>query len=625
MKIAMAQLYVQAGRSEENLARMHAMVLDAQRQGADLIIFPEMSVPGYILADKWLQTSFRREMAHANERIKSWSEGIGIIWGNIIVDTFTDANINRDGRPIRCNAALFASDRQFVARENGFSEGIYIKHCMPDYRFFDDSRYFMSGVEIAGLNHWDITRFINPFIFEKNNKIYKIGLEVCEDLWSKDYAIDPTALYIQQGVDFIVNISASPWTLKKELSRERRMAEHVASQGDSMVPLIYVNAAGMQNTGKNVLMFDGDSTCYDTLGIPMVSCNDSFTEELCVFELGETRPIQPTPQKLLEALIHGIRAFDQQILGGHMNWVIGLSGGLDSTINAILLKIALGKERVIGYNMASRYNRKATISIAHDLAKELEIAYHEGNIEDLIASTARTCTEFGYENKVEGMVLENVQARLRGHLLSTFAAIENAVICNNGNKVELALGYTTLYGDAIGALSPLGDLTKVQLFEIAREINVRYGRKIIPESLLPQLQADDQIKWEVPPSAELKENQLDPMKWYYHDWMVQFMIEYPTRTITDVMDLYLSGKWKELPIAKWFYHYGMDKPEAFIADLEWFMNLWTRSIFKRIQFPPILTISRGAFGNDFRESQLGAYRSLDYEMKKQAILKIRSE
>lgn len=625
MRIAMAQLYVKAGRSEMNLTRMHEMVLDAKLQGADLIIFPEMSVPGYILSDKWLQTSFRREMAHANERIKSWSEGIGIIWGNIIVDPFQDATINRDGRLIRCNAALFAHNGKYVTRENGFSDGIYVKHCMPDYRFFDDSRYFMSGVEIAGLNHWDITKFINPFLFEKEGKTYKIGLEICEDLWSKDYSIDPTALYIEQGVDFIVNISASPWTLKKELSRERRMAEHVAIQGDSMVPLIYVNTAGMQNTGKNVLMFDGDSTCYDILGKPMVSCNDSFTEELCVFELGEVRPIQPTPQKLLEALIHGIRAFDQQILGGRLNWVIGLSGGLDSTINAVLLKIALGKERVIGYNMASRYNREATISIAHNLAKELDIAYHEGNIEDLVASTARTCGEFGYIDKVEGMVLENVQARLRGHLLSTFAAIENAVICNNGNKVELALGYTTLYGDAIGALSPLGDLTKVQLFEIAREINVRYGHEIIPESLLPQLQADDQIKWEVPPSAELKENQLDPMKWYYHDWMVQFMIEYPTRTVSDVMDLYLSGKWKELPIAKWFYYYGMDKPEAFIADLEWFMNLWTRSVFKRIQFPPILTISRGAFGNDFRESQIGAYRSLDYEMKKQEILTIRSE
>ena len=620
MKIAMAQLNVKAGRSQPNLQRMHEMILDAKNQQADLIIFPEMSVPGYIVLDKWLQTSFRQEMAHANELIKSWSAGIGIIWGNIVVEEFGEAKVNRDGRPIRCNAALFACDGKYVARENGFMDGIYVKHCMPDYRFFDDSRYFMSGVEIAGLNHWDITQFINPFLFEKNGKTVRIGLEICEDLWSKDYSIDPTALYIEQGVDFIVNISASPWTLRKELSRERRMAEHVALQGNSMVPFIYVNASGMQNSGKNVLMFDGDSTCYGINGTPMVSCNDAFEEELCVFEMGEARSIQPTPSKLLEALIHGIAEFDQQIMGARFNWVIGLSGGIDSTINAVLLTLALGKDRIIGYNMASRYNRSTTISIARKLAQDLGIAFREGTIEDLVIATKRTTDTFGYDDKVQGMVLENVQARLRGHLLCTFAAIENAVICNNGNKVELALGYTTLYGDAIGALSPLGDLTKVQLFDIAREINLRCQKEIIPLSLLPVLQSDDRIEWEVPPSAELKDNQLDPMKWYYHDWLVRFMIEYPTRTVTDVMDLYLSGKWRDLPVAQWFIHYGMDNPAVFIEDLEWFMGLWTRSVFKRIQFPPILTISRGAFGNDFRESQLSDYRTMDYETKKAAIL-----
>lgn len=619
MKIAMAQLSVKAGRADLNLARMKEMVDEAKLQSADLIVFPEMSVPGYILQDRWLHTSFRNEMATANELIRSWSDGIGIIWGNVVTEQFGVAKTNRDGRPIRTNAALFACDQKYVQRDVQFLDGVYVKHCMPDYRFFDDSRYFMSGLEIARFNKWTVSGLVSPFHFKRDGKTYKIGLEICEDLWSKDYAVDPTSLYIKQGVDFIVNISASPWTLRKELSREKRMAEHVANHGEKMVPLVYVNACGMQNTGKNVLVFDGDSTCYGKDGKPMVSCNDAFEEELCIFELGDTRPVVNTPSKLLEALIHGIREFDVQTLPFHPKWIIGLSGGVDSSINAALLSLAIGSKRIVGYNMASRYNADVTISIARTLAEALDIDYHEGSIEDLVESTSRTVDGFGYENKVAGLVHENVQARIRGHLLSTFSAIEGGVVCNNGNKVELAIGYATLYGDAIGALSPLGDLTKVQLFELAREINRRFDKEIVPESLLPQL-SETTIEWEVPPSAELKDKQLDPMKWFYHDWLVQYLIEYPTRSAIDVLDLYLTGKWKDMDVARWIRYYGLDDPDAFIADLEWFMNLWTKAVFKRIQFPPILTVSRGAFGNDYRESQISTFRSPLYEMKRAQIL-----
>ena len=620
MKIAMAQLNVAAGRIQDNVRRMQEMVRDAKAQHCDLIVFPEMSVTGYILQDRWLSHTFCDEMDQINDAIRSWSDGIGIIWGNIVTRPIEKANVNRDGRPFRGNAALFAYQGEYVARQDGLNAGVHLKHCMPDYRFFDDSRFFMSGVEVARLNDWNEESMLTPFRLNLNGKQVSIGLEVCEDLWSADYAIDPTARYIEQGVDLIVNISSSPWTLRKELSRERRMAEHVAHHGSAMVPLIYVNVCGMQNSGKNVLLFDGDSTCYGVDGKPMVSCNDRFTEELCIFTIGEKRDVLATEDKLLEALLAGIREFDRQMFQSNVKWIIGLSGGLDSTINATLLTMALGSQRIVGYNMASRYNGTEMISIAKNLASKLQIAYHEGNIEELVSATANTVDRFGYPDKVVGLVHENVQARLRGHLLSTFAAIEGGVIINNGNKVELALGYATLYGDAIGALSTLGDLTKVQLFELAHTINRRLGQEIVPSQLLPTVQGDS-ILWEIAPSAELKDNQVDPMKWFYHDWLIRYLIEYPTHTVLDVMRLYMSGEWRTLDVAPWLIHYGLDRPEAFIADLEWVMNLWTKSVFKRIQFPPILTVSRGAFGNDFRESQLTSYRTPQYELLKQEILK----
>ena len=600
MKIAIAQLNIRSGQIDHNLNSMKQKIDQAVFDQADIIVFPEMCVGGYLLSDLYLQKSYVSQLLKANDLIKSWSKDIGIIWGNI--SHFDELKGNRDGRYNRYNTAFFAYQGEWVKKENNHLNGHYFKHCLPDYRFFDDSRYFKSGMDYALENHIELKDTINPFIFEKDHQITRIGLEVCEDLWSKDYNVNPTAIYVDHKVDFIINISSSPWTLNKELSREKRIKEHVQIHGDKMVPLVYVNACGMQNNGKNVLVFDGDSTIYQKDGRVLAQLNDDFNEDCQVFDLKQTYQTHITHNKLLNALVVAIREFDQQVLTFKPKWIIGLSGGIDSSVNVALLCMALGSDRVIGYNMASRYNQAKTKNIAYETAKKLNVEYYAGSIEQLVQATENTLIEYNI-NPVEGLAYENIQARLRGHLLSSFASYKGGVICNNGNKVECALGYATLYGDTIGALSPLGDCTKLQVFELAKSINDYYQDEIINQNLIPSI-TEGKIEFGFAPSAELRDNQIDPMKWGYHDWLVQYFIQYPSHNILDWLKIYQSGEWRKTEVASWMIYYGLDNPKAFIEDIRWFMKSWHSAIFKRIQFPPIVTISRGSFGFDYRESQI---------------------
>ena len=611
MKIAMAQLNIRSGQIDFNLDSMKKMVDQAVSDMADIIVFPEMCVGGYLLSDLYLQESFVSQLLDANEIIKSWSDEIGIIWGNI--SHIIDSKSNRDGRFNRFNTAFFAYKNEWVKKENNILNGHYFKHCLPDYRFFDDSRYFKSGYDYAIENQFLLSDSINPFVFNKDNQSARIGLEVCEDLWSKDYLVDPTSIYINHKVDFIINISSSPWTLNKELSREKRIKEHVSSHNESMVPLIYVNACGMQNNGKNVLVFDGDSTIYQKDGSVLGQLKDDFKEDIKVFDLDIKYPELKTSNKLLNALVCAIHEFDKQVLPFKPKWIIGLSGGIDSSVNVALLCMALGNDRVIGYNMASRYNQAQTKSIAYNTALKLNIEYYAGSIEQLVKATETTLEEYQIDPK-EGLAYENIQARLRGHLLSSFASYKGGVICNNGNKVECALGYATLYGDTIGALSPLGDCTKLQVFELAKLINEYYKDEIVNTNLIPSIK-NDSIEFGFAPSAELRDNQVDPMKWVYHDWLVQYFIQYPSHHITDWLRMYLSGEWRKTEIASWMIYYGLDHPKKFVDDTRWFIKSWHSAIFKRIQFPPVVTVSRGSFGYDYRGSQI-PYMG-DHGVKKQ--------
>lgn len=634
LTIALAQMDVIAGQPSVNFEKLRELAARAKEAGADIVIFPEMCIGGYFLADRWNDEAFVDYLDSFNDRVRALSDGIGIVFGNVCRSYMSPGHRGKDGRGVRYNAALFARDGEWVRRDAlAAPAGRYLKSLQPDYRMFDDERYFTSSIDDADFYpslDWR-AGWLSPFIFEHDGRDVRIGLEICEDLWSDDYAEDITRLYAEAGCDLIFNISASPWTVRKDAGRGKRVARHARTLS-AMPPIVYVNCVGMQNNGKNVLSFDGGSAVYGSDGSKAVAARDDFEEDLAIarYDLDSRGfsatvpapvPYADEDEKTLDGIVTALRRFDAQVFPFHPKWVIGLSGGIDSSVTAALMHLAFGgPERIVGYNLATRYNSDVTKMNAYDLATALGIRLVNGSIEALVEATGAVLARYGYpEDSVGGLAQENIQARLRGHMLSTFASLEGGVIMNNGNKVEVALGYATLYGDAIGAISPIGDVTKTRLFRLARIINRRFGKPIVPENLIPEETAEG-YRWETMPSAELKDAQKDPMKWFYHDWLIEKLMDYPGYGVEGIMQAYLDDRLRSSEVGKWISFYGLDSPNAFIDDLEWVLRQMTGSTFKRIQMPPSITVTRGSFGIDFRENQLVIERTDAYRALREKIL-----
>ena len=592
LKIALGQMRVKSGHIEANVATMIAMIHEARQAGKDIIIFPEMCISGYILADRYNDFAFLKYAESMNEVIKNLAQDIIVVWGNIALSINDNSIRGHDGRFGRANAVYIAQNQTYVPRENGMSYP-GVKTLLPNYRIFDDSRYFLSALDLQNTFGLD---FYSPFIVSVNDQTYRLGLEVCEDLWSQDYAFNPTLTWVSHHVDMIINVSASPWTLNKESSRFKALAYH-AKQVTNFPWFVYVNQVGFQNNGKNVIGFDGNSMVVDPHLNVIIQANDDFKQAL-VFE---SKPNDWFQTKLMTGLIEAIRCFDEEVLPFKPKWIVGLSGGLDSSIGATLLTMALGHERVLGVNMATQYNSSQTISNAQVLAKKLNIKYAEGSIEPLVEMTHQVSETFGFQLS-SSLAQENAQSRIRGHLLSSIASSVGGVILNNANKVETALGYTTLYGDTIGALAPMGDLTKVQLFELAKDINTYFNDEIIPHNLIGVL-SDEGYSFDLPPSAELKEKQVDPMKWGYHDALVTKLTQYPGYQLAEFEKSVLNHTLNDETMKHWLTVYGLTDLNAFKKDMQWFKKNVNQAVFKRIQMPPIVLISRGAFGYDYRETQ----------------------
>ncbi len=650
MKVALAQMEVVPGRPRKNLETMLRMIEQAKREHVDLIAFPEMALAGYLVGDAWLNDAFCRNLMRCNDEILKASHGIAVAYGNVFVDdgqgkrVFGDEKTphpNKDGRSRKYNAVYVMQDGKMVARSREtliLPPGVEPKTLLPNYRFFDDERYFFSTEDVAKDFDVPLEDLLQPYMIRVGDHHVPVGFSVCEDLWCADYrksgkSLNPTKIVIDNGAKLMVNISASPWTYGKNAARDRRILYIKSDCKGKFVPFLYVNKVGVQNNGKNLITFDGGSTVYNTDGRPIMLSSEPFKEELLMVDHGslEGLPLVRTEKSMIaqkyDAIVRGIQGVKDTM--GRVTdpcYVIGLSGGVDSAVVAALLVQAVGRNKVLGINMPTKYNSEQTKSAAARVAKRLGIAYEVIPIEEIVSineSLLNACDADGSGKKLSSLNEENVQAKIRGtSVLSNIAAKYGALFTNNGNKLETALGYTTLYGDVGGAVAPIADLTKVEVFELARYLNEEvFGYEVIPSDLLPDHLfrfRDDQIQ----PSAELRDAQVDPMKFGYHDALLVAMTDYKKKSPEDVLKWYLDGTMEEnLSIGTdLMERWGLVDPKTFVEDLEWFVRSVQNSVFKRVQSPPIIITSKSSFGYDIRESLVPWEPTLEFDELKACVL-----
>lgn len=615
MKIALVQMNVISGNPEINVENMLSKITEAKNNKADIVVFPELCVSGYLVSDKFTEDSYCEWLISFNETLKDASKDIVLIYGNIYINKNKK---NQDGRIRKYNGACIFQNGNLLekTKKGKMYFSFQPKTLLPNYRFFDDERYFSSNLDRLGDNECkNIEDLFNPFVVNIKCNEYKIAIQTCEDIWSDDYNVNPTKLLTKNGSDFIINISASPWTYGKNKARDNTVEKtfkDIIDNNLKPVPLYYVNNVGVQNNGKNIITFDGGTTVYGSDGKPRIISENMFTEEIIYVDHEEVdnKPIieRKVGNKIEEkylAIKQGLRFFPE-----NQKWVIGISGGLDSALSACLLVDTFGNKNITGVNMPTKYNSKKTKTVAKTVCKNLRIPYKIVPIEKLVKNNKDILKSIG--GTVSELTTENIQARIRSsNVLSTISSHIGALYPCNGNKLEIALGYATLYGDVNGAICPIGDLTKTEIVQMCKWINE--SRNIFPKELLP----NDMFQfenWQIQPSAELKENQIDPMKFGYHCGLLEKIMDYKKAGITDVMEWYLDGTLaKNLNISvDLIKRWNIDISIVFLKDLVWFFQQINNNVFKRIQSPPIISLSKSSFGFDYRESQLPFHLNKKY-------------
>jgi len=636
LKIALGQMRVVPGRPDLNTQTMKEMINEAKESQVKIIIFPELCIPGYLLGDTWEQLSFLKDCENWGNQIIQLSQDICIVFGNVAVDW---NKTGHDGRVRKYNACFVAYQSKLWGEDN-FPYPFRIKTLHPNYREFDDSRHFYSLPQLAIEQGIDIKELLQPVNLNIQGSPFSLGCLLCEDGWSDDYAIKPMSLIVKnKRVDLFVNISSSPFTLGKNSKRNRTFSRQVK---EASVPLAYVNSTGIQNNGKTIYTFDGLSSLYNKEGEVVSHC-PAFTSRLQLADLNSTNLQQeniteeasPYPaflndwgiSHIYQALFYGTKLFLDSI--GMKKVVIGLSGGIDSAVNACLYTQILGKDNVLLVNMPSIYNSETTKNLAAQLARNLGCLYAVVPIQEAVDYTVKQINETPIINltneqctglSVSSFIKENIQARDRSaRILAGLAAAFGSGFTCNANKSEITVGYSTLYGDQAGFLTALGDLWKHQVYDLARYFNQHiFQREVIPEKII-----------DLVPSAELSANQNvdegkgDPIRYSYHDYLFQSFMEYWNRaTPEDILTWYHNGILEEKigcpsGIVQELFH----DTKTFIDDLEyWWKQFSGMGVAKRIQAPPVLAVSRRAYGFDFREAQNGAYFTAKYHKLKKVIL-----
>ena len=563
MRLALAQIDTVVGDLDGNRDRILARLEEARSAGADLVLFPELAVTGYPPEDLLLRPDFLRAAARTLEQVAAETAGIAALVGT--------PHLDRD----LFNACAVCVD--------GKIEAVYRKQFLPNYGVFDEDRYFQPGRELVLLRCGETL----------------VGPTVCEDIWQPGPPATDLAL---AGAHVVANISASPFHVGKGAEREEMLATRAR---DNSCWIVYLNAVGAQDE----LIFDGRSLVLDENG-DVVARGPAFEEALLLGDLDPTTAVarrlrdarrrslaralrelpEPRVVEMRPAVAHGRSAAapvvadvlddleemrraielglrDYARKNGFTDVVLGLSGGIDSALTAALAAEALGPEHVVCASMPSRFSSEGTRADARLVAESLGARYLEIPIEPIVAAVEGALAE-PFAGTERGVAEENVQARVRGLLVMALSNKYGWLALATGNKSELSVGYATLYGDMAGGFALLKDVYKTDVFRLARHLNERAGRELIPTSVLERA-----------PSAELRPDQRD------EDSLPAYA------ELDRVLEAYveLDSSREELTT------------DGFEPDVvERALALIDRAEFKRRQAPPGVKLRPKAFGRDRR-------------------------
>jgi NAD+ synthetase len=473
MIIALAQTNPVVGDIAGNCRQIGDRIKRAKEMGAELVVFPELSVPGYPPQDLLRKAGFVQDNVCAVERLAEVTAG-----GPAALVGFVQPNPSAVGRTLWNATALM---------RNGRLDGRFHKSLLPTYDVFDELRYF-EPAESAGSFQIDI-----------NGQSHRVGVTICEDLWNNAklfqrrlYHRDPMDELARTGVDLVVNLSASPFTVGKQAIREQLLGGHASAKS---VPLVCVNQVG----GNDDLLFDGASCVFDGSG-KLIARATAFDEDLLIIDLDNPAAarVEPYPDQIAsvwQGLVMGTHDYVDKC--GFGDVVVGLSGGVDSAVTAAIATEALGCRRVHGIAMPSRYSSEHSIEDAQALAVNLGIDFRTISIREIHETFERQLAPV-FEGRSPDTAEENIQARTRGSILMALSNKFGWLLLSTGNKSELAVGYCTLYGDMCGGLAVISDVPKTMVYELAHFANARAGKEVIPRSTLTKA-----------PSAELRPDQHD--------------------------------------------------------------------------------------------------------------------
>ena len=575
MRIALAQLNPTSGDINGNAAKILESIERAAAAGADLVVTPEMALPGYCIGDLVEDEGFLAANERAMRRIADAARGLTVVVG--FVD-FNAAARNESGAIRRYNAAAVVRDGQVLQRAH--------KTLLPSYRYFDDKRFFVPG---------DVREPVTVTV--KGGQV-RLGVSICEDLWDEFYDIKPLAELAAKGADVLLNLNASPFCPGKRHERDDIIRRHLDVLRK---PLVYINTTGAADNGKNIIPFDGESLVYDAAG-RLMAIGRQFEEQLLVVDLdafASTPAVQLPPldrdREMYDGLVMALRDYMRKT--GFDRAVVAVSGGIDSALALAIAVDALGPDRVSAYNLPSRFNSDTTRSIAERLARACGVAYGVIPIQE-IDEHIRTVFETHAHPIARGFTGENLHARIRGLLMMAESNDTGALLISCGNETEIALGYATLYGDMCGGVSLIGDLSKLDVYRLARYVNTKHGAERIPEEA-----------FHIKPSAELAANQFDPFDYWVVAPLVGELVERRTSPAA---------------LVALFEQHALD-PERFVADADGrtvydkhttatfsevvydcFRRL-RRSVYKRLQGPPIVVVTERAFGLDLRETIINGW------------------